>query len=61
MAQDRLNPKTTEDRLHPKPETKPTNGWSQFQEWAGMDWFSNEPLLPPCSEEITHERANKRT
>jgi hypothetical protein len=50
-----------EDRLNPKPETNATNGWSQFQEWAGMDWFGKKPLLPPKEEKITHERANKRT
>jgi hypothetical protein len=51
-----------EDRLKPKPETKPTNGWSQFEEWSGMSWFNKEPLTPPCcKEKITHERANDRT
>jgi hypothetical protein len=32
-------------------ETDECGGWSQFEAWAGMNWFENKPLTPPCDKE----------
>lgn len=49
----------------PKPITAPdpaekNNGWSQFEEWAGSDWFKNGPVTPPVMEPKDIERNGRR-
>lgn len=40
------------DRLNPKKDAP--NGWSQFINWAGMNWFGDKPITPPKERDGKH-------
>lgn len=35
------------DKIPDNQKSHEGGGWSQFEEWAGMKWFGNEPVTPP--------------